>query len=738
VIEAYNPITTYFPSSLSDQWTSTVVTATVIIQFTTYNDTIVTNTATISTTMTLTDPADEMPTLTAPTFEVAPAPGTYLTLEAGPTYVIYNNLFGGLDRYTSEYFAFITTTYETCEVIPTSLKNWEPSRTEDWSYLITSYTDERPVDTRTNIPVSLPTGVLQYLQQNLAILSQYNGHDIMTCTTQPTEGGIGVPTATNPDTHRPEIPEPTAPPYITTQTYISTSYDMTSSHTRVVGCLRAGCGVKPTSDPVFSEKAQDGPTPKESNILQPTNVGTVQRPSDKPNNPDGGNGQSRPSDKPNNPDGGNGQNRPTDQPNNPDDGNDNGQPNDQGPPGNPVTIGDSTYIIRPGQPTQKPDRPSEQDQPPAVVIVGSETLTPGQSTIINNVPVVVPSDRGGTRIIVGGTTIPVNNGPTAAPVLTVGRNPVTADPQGQFVVGTLSIGSGGTIAIINGVTQTLANVPIMTSPPVLTAGDRIVSATVVGGTTQLVLGSQTLAPGAALTIDGTTYSLPSSGSGSVVVVNGATSTLTPGQVLAQQSATAHIQDGTTAYIFGPSQTLTPGGVITVSGTTFSMPVSASGSVVVINGVTSTLANYNNNNNLVTAAPALTINGNTYTASIRDGTTEFAIASGTTLRPGEVLTLSGTTYSLDEQGTALVVNGQTSTIARGPASNSARTTRASSTSATARGVGDFVWSGIGGGGGSSGAGDASRGGGSSRFTKGGADKWVESLIMGLAGWVVMLV
>jgi hypothetical protein len=674
-------------------------------------------------TMTVVNPWDETITHTTPVFTITPKPGTYLALDAGPTYVLYNSLFGGLDKYTSKFFDAIPLTYEACEVMPTQLKNWEPTRTEDWTYFLTSYTGTPPKEIQPNTPLPLPTSLMQHLQQNLAILSQFHGSNILSCTVATPNGGIALPK-----------PKPTAPAFtgappafptygsISTKTFLSTTYEMTSSHSTVVGCLRIGCGVKPTPNPApdepgYSQKVDDQPTSQQPNILQPTN-------------------------------GGNEQNQPTDTPNNPDDGKNGGQPNDQRPPGNLVTIGDSTFTVRPGQPTQNPDRPSEQNRPPPVVIVGSETLTQGQSTVINGVPVVVPSEGGGTRIVVGGTTVAVNNGPTAAPVLTLGHNPVTANPQGQFVVGTetlkpggpavtvdgstLSLGLGGTIAVVNGITQTLANAPIITSPPVLTVGGRIVSATFIGGTTQLILGGQTLTPGAALTVDGTTYSLPSSGSGSVVVINGATSTLTPGRMLAQQSATAHIQDGTTAFIFGPDQTLTPGGVLTVSGTTFSMPASASGSVVVINGVTSTLAN----NNPMTAAPALTINGNTYSASIRDGTTEFVIAPGTTLRPGEALTLSGTTYSLDSQGTALVVNGQTSTMARGPASNSARTT----TSTKAHNVGDFVWSGIGGGGGGGGGsgGETSKGGGSARFARRGIDKWIESLVVGFAGWIVMLV
>jgi hypothetical protein len=661
--------------------------------------------------MTVINSGKQTITHTTPTFLVTPKPGTYLTLEAGPTYVIFNTLFGGAERYISTYFAFITSTYETCEATPSKLNSWEPTRTEDWSYFIETHATFTQT-TVMNYPLPLPTAALQHLRSNAAILSQFHGHDIMSCTVAPSNGGIALPKPT-----MTQFPVPAFPTYgsISTQTFLSTTYETTSRHSTVVGCLRIGCGAKPTQDPPFSDQTHDQPSVKEPD--------GPAKPTDKPNTP---NDPTNPIDTntPNNDGKGSGQ--PNDQPN--------GQPNEQRPPGNPVTIGDDVYTVRPGQPTQNPNNPNNHDQPPPVVIIGTETLTRGQTTVINGVPVVVPSDGGGTQIVVGGTTIAVNNGPNAAPVLTIARNPVTANPQGQFVVGTetlkpggpavtidgstLSLGSGGTIAIVNGVTQTLANVPIVTSPPVLTIGDRTVSATVIGGTTQLILNGQILAPGSAITVSGTTYSLPS-GPGSIVIVNGATSTLSPNRL-----ATPTVRDGTTAFIFGPDQTLTPGGILTISGTTLSMPLSHSGSVIVINGVTSTLGN----SAQITAAPPLTIAGNTYTATVRDGTTEYVIAPGTTLRPGEALTLSGTTYSLDPKGTALVVNGQTSAIARTPASNSASTTKS-------RNVGDFVWSGIGGGGGGNAQTETSKGGGSA-FSN--VDSWVEKVVMGIAGWVLLVV
>jgi len=163
-----------------------------------------------------------------------------------------------------------------------------------------------------------------------------------------------------------------------------------------------------------------------------------------------------------------------------------------------------------------------------------------------------------------------------------------------------------------------------------------------------------------------------------------------------------------------------------------MPESASGSVVVINGVTSTLGQP-----LVTSIPALTIEGKTYSATVRDDTTEYELGPGSTLKPGEAITMSGTTYSLDSEGTALVINGKTSSIPKMPASNSASTTASPSTSnsttsssltTSPREPGNFIASGIG----------ITNQEGSGTRAREGLDIWVERVIVGLAGWILMMI
>jgi len=350
-------------------------------------------------------------------------------------------------------------------------------------------------------------------------------------------------------------------------------------------------------------------------------------------------------------------------------------------PGQSVTIGTRVFPVTPGDPVQQSNAPDGQSQGPPVVIIGSETLTPGQTKTLDGVPVVIPTDVGGSSIVIGGSTIAISpTGPTGPPVITIESKPITADPQGQFIIGsqtlipggpaitddgnTYSLGPSGTVAVVNGVTTTLANAPVITPAPVL-------------------------------------------------IVNG-------------QTVSAVVDKGTTQFILGPGQTLSPGVALTISGTTYSMPASASGSVIVINGVTSTLSNP-----AITAA--LTINGKIYSATVQDGTTQYVLGTGITLQPGQAVTISGTTYSLDSSGTALVINGQTSTIPRLPASNSASITRSSSSfvsSTTSRNAGDKIASGI--------------GQTSKKSTAGAAhsmqslefDRWVEGLVIGVAGWLLM--
>jgi hypothetical protein len=105
--------------------------------------------------------------------------------------------------------------------------------------------------------------------------------------------------------------------------------------------------------------------------------------------------------------------------------------------------------------------------------------------------------------------------------------------------------------------------------------------------TPLVIASQTVVPGgSAITISGTTYSLPSSGTDSIIV-NGQTTSL------AQTSGIAVLSVGSQQLSFTPlksgivvaSQTLYPGEAITIDGETLSL--APSGGVVIVKSREST-------------------------------------------------------------------------------------------------------------------------------------------------------
>ncbi|EMD96112.1 hypothetical protein COCC4DRAFT_184298 [Bipolaris maydis ATCC 48331] len=716
LLAAKLPITTWFnPAGLFERWTSTVVTETIVTEYITYLnngtiDTVVTQEHTVNQTKTVTGSNDEIITHTTPTFTVEVTDGVRLQFDAGPTYVIYNHIFGGPDQSFRLGFAQSNETLTTCVPKQASLKDWEPPRTalQDWAYFVVTHTEPLQTSTTSQSDFPLPTQVLQYLEQEPAVQSQFPGLDLASCSfTTPSisnslQLSLGLPVA--PPFPPPAAqPPPTSQPVLaspTTSTFLSTTYESTSVYITVRGCLRC------LSDSPVSLKADlPSPTPAGKpdihDFVLPPNE--LNQPSD--NIP-------RPLNMP----------RPTS--------------NMPGPIASPA-----------GQVPGQSGRPDHQDQgfPDwllPVIVVGGQTLRPGQTQTVDGVPIIIPGNGEGARIVVGGSTVALDAAATPAPpVLTVGGGTIAANPQGEFVFGTetlkpggppvivngntVSLGPGG-VAVVNGVTQTITAgpPPSITVPPASVVGDHTIFTTIVGGVTVGVVepgqavgaGSwvmvdgqaayvpapgQTLTPGGVLTLAGITYSLPQGAPAGVVVING--------QI---------------AYVPAPGQTLTPGGALTISGTTYSMPEGAPAGVVVINGVTSTVTP----GAVITPAPALTINDITYTQTVRDGTTEYVLGNGTTLVPGSTVEMDGTTYSLDKSGTALIINGQTSTVNSLPKSNSATTTSSSMASVTtSRGAGDLIASGVG---------QTSKGVGTS-VQHAGIDRWVESLIVGAAGWLLVL-
>jgi hypothetical protein len=320
------------------------------------------------------------------------------------------------------------------------------------------------------------------------------------------------------------------------------------------------------------------------------------------------------------------------------------------------------------------------------VVIGSSTqFLPAPAPGIGSIVTILP------QIVVGGTTVVAlpSDGAVGSPSITPNNNPsnvqnapaVDAGPGPTFVVGgqtlapggqaitvsgtTLSLVSGGSSVVINGVTSAVANpvgVPVENAQPAITVGDTVFTPVPGGSGDTFNIAGQTLAPGGqAITVSGTVISLAPSAS--YVVINGVTSTIARGFAASPQP-TIRIGGNIFTPIAGPGsgfvigdKTLLPGGhALLVSGTVVSLAPYAS--FVVINGVTSTLANIAAAAQ-ITAAPTLTIGTSVFRPLPGTGTSY--LFGSQILTPGGVVTSAGSTISLALGATALIINGQTSLI-----------------------------------------------------------------------------
>jgi hypothetical protein len=251
ILAAQHPLTTWFdPFEGVNRWTSTVVTETVVTEYITYMnndtiDTVVTEEHTVNQTKTITAENSDLITHTTPTFTVQVTNGVYLQFDAGPTYVIYNHIVGGPDEYVDRYFPEYDWTQKECLPTRTSLTGWQPARTalHDWNYFVETLTTPLPNITTTRDAVQLPTQVVQYLNHDPDIRSQFHGLNLSDCSLRPPSlskslelsDGVNAPQAP-----APTIPPPMAAPPMspTVSTYLSTTYETTSVHNTVRGCLR--------------------------------------------------------------------------------------------------------------------------------------------------------------------------------------------------------------------------------------------------------------------------------------------------------------------------------------------------------------------------------------------------------------------------------------------------------------------------------------------------------------------
>lgn len=305
-----------------------------------------------------------------------------------------------------------------------------------------------------------------------------------------------------------------------------------------------------------------------------------------------------------------------------------------------------------------------------VVADGTATLTPGQTTVINQTPVFVGSSG---EVVVGSSTVKL-----AAPgqagnagngvVVNLGGSSVTASSlsaggvviQGQTIAPgrtavvdgqTVSVGSSG--IVIDGATQafsSLGTAAIPASAAIVTAGGRTLAAQASAGT--IVLDGTTLVPGQVATINGAVVSDASSG----LVVDGSTVLFTPaasgqaGPITAimrfgSQTMTATESSGT-ALISGT--TLTPGELATIDGHI----VSDVSSGLIVDGTTSL---WSGATGPVTQVMALGDQDITVTESAGTATIDSSI----TLRPGDMTSIDG--HAVSDASSGLVVDGSTTSL-----------------------------------------------------------------------------
>ncbi|KAH0371638.1 hypothetical protein KCU65_g1772, partial [Aureobasidium melanogenum] len=260
-----------------------------------------------------------------------------------------------------------------------------------------------------------------------------------------------------------------------------------------------------------------------------------------------------------------------------------------------------------------------------------------------------------------------------APILTLGSTMITPNPSSEYIINSQTLAPGGPAITIdrttyslapsasaiiqNGVTQSLAPTISVSTVPQITLGSSVITANPTGG---FIYASQTLsAGGSAIFANGNTHSLATSGASTYIVSNGITQQVTPSQTAAPVltfGTSAVTANSESVFVVG-EQTLEVGGsAIVVGETTYSLKTSGFSTLVVHNGVTSTLAD-----GTTGIAPAITIGSKTIT---QNSANEYVIGDQT-LAPGHSgIEVEGTTYSLATSASAsfLVENGVTATLA----------------------------------------------------------------------------
>lgn len=289
------------------------------------------------------------------------------------------------------------------------------------------------------------------------------------------------------------------------------------------------------------------------------------------------------------------------------------------------------------------------------------TTSPSTSTIASTTPVADSSSGGaaGSGVILspGGPAI---TEPGTEPSLSTSASYLVVDGSTQSPA-----------AFAQGPSAAQPSKPVPTAAGQTTTAE---SSSATAGDPKVTL----FAGGSAVTISGTVLSLGSSAS--FLVVDGTTQTPLDAQptsrtVVTVGGQTLTKESGHTAFTLGNGAILSLVGAATVSGQMVSLAHGASYYVVVDGSSTQMMASVEAPS--ATGKLLLTLGSTTLTANSQSA---FDFGASATLQPGAVITISGTTISLDSQATEVVVNGVTQTLAAANYSAADRGT-ISTTSAT---------------------------------------------------------
>ncbi|KAF2190221.1 hypothetical protein K469DRAFT_25914 [Zopfia rhizophila CBS 207.26] len=243
-------------------------------------------------------------------------------------------------------------------------------------------------------------------------------------------------------------------------------------------------------------------------------------------------------------------------------------PNSPNNPSNPNQPNSPSNPSNPNQPNS-PSNPNQSNNPASqVIVIGTQTLAPGKIITVGGTTSTLPNgqttvfsgtqisfDPSATQVVVGGSsTIPLApTQPATAPgaplIVTFDGSTFTANSANQIIIGSQTLAPGELI-IVGGATSTLVNG----------------QTTVVGGTTIL------LALGATQIVVG----------GTMIPLTAGTQQ-TPDSLVITVGGTTLTANSLTQFVFGSSTLSVGGPALTVSGTTYSLTTNADGSTVLIAG-----------------------------------------------------------------------------------------------------------------------------------------------------------